>query len=136
MTRIATPYGHQLSHTMSGTQTAMPIGPRLTGASGQRDRVSGGLPIKSLSFAVSALAILGWPAITPVAAQTRRAAHAVNPSLSLSAPATTPLQQQIQQNYATSLIAAQRQLLQHNPSGDGREELAIGQQLNGFTAPP
>jgi hypothetical protein len=134
MNRIATPYRHQLSHTMSGTETAMPIGPRLTDASGQRDRVSGGLPIKSLSFAVSALAILGWLATTPVAAQTR-ASHAVNPSLSLSAPATTPLQQQIQQNYATSLIAAQRQLLQHNPSGDGREELAIGEQLNGFTAP-
>jgi hypothetical protein len=91
--------------------------------------------MKSLSFAVSALAILGWLAMTPVAAQTRGASHAVNPSLSLSAPATTPLQQQIQQNYATSLIAAQRQLLQHNPSGDSREELAIGQQLNGFTAP-
>jgi hypothetical protein len=84
-----------------------------------------------LPFAVSALAILGWLATTPVAAQTR-GSHAVNPSLSLSAPATTPLQQQIQQNYASSLIAAQRQLLQQNPSGVGRQELAIGQQLNGF----
>jgi hypothetical protein len=88
--------------------------------------------MKSLFFAVSALGILGWLAITPVAAQTRGASHTVNPSLSLSAPATTPLQQQIQEDYATSLIAAQRQLLQHSPSGDGRQELAIGEQLNGF----
>jgi hypothetical protein len=70
--------------------------------------------MKNLSFAVSALAILGL-ATTPVAAQTR-ASHAVNPSLSLSSPATTPLQQQIQEDYATSLVPAQRQLLQHNPS--------------------
>ena len=87
--------------------------------------------MKSLSFAVSALAILGWLATTPVAAQTR-ASHAVNPSLSLSAPAITPLQQQIQEDYGASLMAAQRQLLQQNPSGVGRQELAIGQQLNGF----
>ena len=134
MTRTATPNGHQLSDTMSGTETAMTVLPKLTRASRQRDRVSGGLPIKGLSVAVSTLAVLGWLAITPVAAQTR-ASHAVNPSLSLSTPATTPLQQQIQQDYANSLIAAQRQLLQHNPAGDGREELAIGAQLNGFTAP-
>ena len=93
--------------------------------------------MKSLSFAVSALAILGWLAITPVAAQQQIESNhlqlrAVNPSLSLSTPATTPLQQQIQEDYATSLMAAQRQLLQQNPSGVGRQELAIGQQLNGF----
>ena len=95
--------------------------------------------MKSLSFAVSALAILGWLAITPVAAQQQIESNhlqlrAVNPSLSLSTPATTPLQQQIQEDYATSLMAAQRQLLQQNPSGVGRQELAIGQQLNGFAA--
>jgi hypothetical protein len=93
--------------------------------------------MKNLSFAVATRAILRWLAITPVAAQQQIESHhlqlhAVNPSLSLSAPATTPLQQQIQEDYATSLVAAQRQLLQQNPSGVGRQELAIGQQLNGF----
>jgi hypothetical protein len=59
--------------------------------------------------------------------------HAINPSLSLSAPATSPLQQQMQDNYATGLMGAQRELLQQNPSGLGRQELAIGHELNGFS---
>jgi hypothetical protein len=62
-------------------------------------------------------------------------AHALNPSLSLSAPATSPLQQQMQDNYATGLMGAQRELLQQNPSGLGRQELAIGHELNSFTGP-
>ena len=61
--------------------------------------------------------------------------HALNPSLSLSAPATSPLQQQMQDNYATGLMGAQRDLLQQNPSGLSRQELAIGHELNGFTGP-
>jgi hypothetical protein len=61
--------------------------------------------------------------------------HAVNPSMSLSAPATSPLQQQEQDDYATSLENAQRQLLQQNPSGSGRAEISIGNQLNGFMGP-
>lgn len=61
--------------------------------------------------------------------------HAVNPSLSLGAPATSPLQAQMQDDYATTLMGAQRQLLQQNPSGDGRAELSIGSQLNGYTGP-
>jgi hypothetical protein len=84
--------------------------------------------MKSLSFAVSALAILGWLATTSVAAQQQiesNQLHAVNPSLSLSAPAITPLQQQIQEDYGASLMAAQRQLLQQNPSGIGRQELFV-----------
>jgi hypothetical protein len=61
--------------------------------------------------------------------------HAVNPSLSLIAPATSPIQQQMQDDYATNLMSAQRQLLQQNPSGVSRPELSIGGQLNGFMAP-
>lgn len=61
--------------------------------------------------------------------------HAVNPSLSFSAPTANPLQQQMQDDYATGLIGAQRELLQQNPSGLGRQELAIGHELNGFTGP-
>jgi hypothetical protein len=61
--------------------------------------------------------------------------HAVNPSMSLSAPATSPLQQQMQDDYATSLMQAQRQLMQQDPSGDSRAEISIGNQLNGFMGP-
>lgn len=61
--------------------------------------------------------------------------HAVNPSMSLSAPAISPVQQQMQDDYAASLMSAQRQLLQQNPSGDSRPELSIGNQLNGYMGP-
>jgi DNA-binding CsgD family transcriptional regulator len=60
--------------------------------------------------------------------------HVLNRN-SLSAPATSPLQQQMQQNYATQLTGAQRDLLQQNPSGLGRQEIAIGHELNGYTGP-
>jgi hypothetical protein len=58
--------------------------------------------------------------------------HAVNPSLSLTAPATSPIQAQIQDDYATSLTGAQRQLFEQNPSGTTHQELLIGRQLNDF----
>jgi hypothetical protein len=99
--------------------------------------------------AISLAAMLAVAAVLPVAAQSlggpmhsgsRMLApglqlHAVNPSMSLSAPAPSPLQQQTQDDYATSLMDAQRQLLQQNPSGTSRSELSVGQQLNGFTGP-
>jgi len=93
--------------------------------------------MKNLPSWFSAIAVLACLASTPVAAQThgiapRPALHALNPSLSLSAPATTPLQQQMRQDYATGLIAAQRDLLQQNPTGVGRQELEIGHQLDGY----
>src|SRR5438874_13406684 len=96
--------------------------------------------MKSLSFAIAAMAISGWLASIPVAARERGIApppqlHAINPSLSLSAPTSSPLQEQMRQDYATGLMGAQRQLLQQNPSGLGRQEQAIGRELNGYTAP-
>ena len=59
--------------------------------------------------------------------------HAVNPSQSLSAPTNNPLQEQMREDYATQLRGAQRELLQQNPSGLGRQEQAIGRELNGYT---
>jgi hypothetical protein len=96
--------------------------------------------MKISSFTVSATAILVCLAGTPVSAQERGISpriesHAVNPSLSLSAPTTSPLQQQMRQDYATGLQGAQRDLLQQNPSGLGRQEQAIGRELNGYIAP-
>jgi hypothetical protein len=75
---------------------------------------------------------------TPVAAQQRgfespAQLNAVNPSMSLTAPTNSPLQDQMRQDYATGLMGAQRDLLQQNPSGLGRQEEAIGRQLNGYT---
>ena len=58
--------------------------------------------------------------------------HSLHPGMSLSAPAATPLDAQIQDNYAADLRSAQRDLLQQNPSAMGRQELAIGHALNGF----
>ena len=94
--------------------------------------------MNSLSFAVSTLAILGWLAMTPVAAQERATEpppqlHAINPSLSLSAPTNCPIQEQMREDYASGLQGAQRELLQQNPSGLGRQEQAIGRELNGYT---
>ena len=84
------------------------------------------------------LAVLACLAAAPVAAQQSGTAphmqlHAVNPSMSLSAPTNTPLQEQMRQDYATELMGAQRELLQQNPSGLGRQEQAIGRELNGYT---
>jgi hypothetical protein len=96
--------------------------------------------MKSLSFAVATMSILASLVMTPVAAQQRAMEplpqlHAVNPSLSLSAPTTSPLQGQMREDYAASLKATQRELLQQNPSGLGRQEQAIGRELNNYIGP-
>ena len=93
--------------------------------------------MKNLSFP-ALMVIFAGLAATPVAAQqsgTSRTQplHAMNPSLSLSAPATSPLQQQMQDDYATQLRGAQQNLLLQNPSGATRAERNIGHALNGFT---
>ena len=76
---------------------------------------------------------------TPVAAQQRLDTvpppplHMTNPSVSLSAPATSPLEQQMQDDYATQLRGAQQQLMQQNSSGVTRPEMGINHALDGFT---
>jgi hypothetical protein len=94
--------------------------------------------MKPLSLTVSLAAVLACLGISPVAAQQRgfergTQLHAVNPSMSLTAPTNSPLQEQMRQDYAAGLMGAQRDLLQQNPSGLGRQEEAIGRQLNGYT---
>ena len=93
-----------------------------------------------LPIAASTVAVFICLTNTPVTAQERGAEppiqlHAVNPSMSLSAPTNSPLQQQMREDYATSLRGAQRELLQRNPSGLGRQEQAIGRELNGHGGP-
>src|SRR5438445_2369906 len=94
--------------------------------------------MKTLSVLALATAVSAALGSAPVAAQQRaltpsRQFHAVNPSLSLSAPTNSPLQEQMREDYATGLMGAQRQLLQQNPSGLGRQEQEIGRELNGYT---
>ena len=59
----------------------------------------------------------------------------LNPSLSLSAPTANPLQAQMREDYATQLRQSQREMLQQNPSGLSRDEIAVGHELNGYAAP-
>jgi len=59
--------------------------------------------------------------------------HAVNPSNVADGADNSPLQDQMRQDYATGLMGAQRDLLQQNPSGLGRQEEGRGRQLNGYT---
>ena len=94
--------------------------------------------MKILSLTASLFAIVLCLAGTPAAAQQRgfeRPAqlHAVNPSMSLMAPTDSPLQDQMRQDYATQLMGTQRDLLQQNPSGLGRQEQEIGRELNNYT---
>jgi hypothetical protein len=96
--------------------------------------------MKRLSVVVSTLAMLAFLASSPVASQQRGVGpglqlHAVNPSRSLSAPTNSPFQDQMREDYATSLRGAQRELLQQNPSGLGRQEQAIGRELNSYMGP-
>lgn len=84
------------------------------------------------------LVIFATLAATPVLAQQSgtvpgQLPHITNPSVSLSAPATGPLQQQMQDDYATQLRGVQQNLLQQNPSGLTRPELGVSRALNGFT---
>jgi hypothetical protein len=94
--------------------------------------------MKILSLAISAIGIAACLANTPVSAQERMTEpslhlHAVNPSMSLTAPTNNPLQAQTRQDYATGLMTDQRELLQQNPSGSTYQERSIQQQLNGYT---
>ena len=67
----------------------------------------------------------------PAAAQ-----PALNPNMSLSAPATSPVQQQMRENYRSQLQQEQRDLLQQNPSGLGRDQIEIQHELNDYNASP
>lgn len=90
----------------------------------------------------SLLLIAAAIAATPAAAQIRsnptRSLSTIpmprigNPGVSLSAPASTPLQAQEQDNYAAQLRAEQFQLQQQSP-GITRPQIGLNNALNGFT---
>jgi hypothetical protein len=96
--------------------------------------------MRIFSVIAPAAAILACLAGHPAAAQQRDIGampqlHAVNPSLSVTTPTNSPLQDQVQQDYATGLMGAQRELMQQNPSGLGRQEQSIDRALNGYMGP-
>ncbi len=96
--------------------------------------------MKSISLAVATITILVPLTITSAGAQQGAMTphlqlHAVNPSFSTSAPTNSPIQEQMRQDYTTGLMGAQRDLLQQNPSGLGRQEQMIGHELNGYMGP-
>jgi hypothetical protein len=94
--------------------------------------------MKISSLSMPAIAILMCLASTSAGAQLRTTEPpmhlpAINPSMSLAAPTANPLQEQMREDYATSLMNDQRELMQQTPSGATREEQAIENQLNGYT---
>ena len=80
------------------------------------------------------LVLLGFGLL--VSASPAAAQRALNPNLSLSAPATSPVQQQIQENYRIQLLQQQRELLLQNPSGLSREQIDIQHLLNIYNNTP
>jgi len=80
------------------------------------------------------LVLLGFGLL--VSASPAAAQPPLNPNLSLWAPATSPVQQQIQENYRTQLLQQQRELLLQNPSGLSREQIDIQHQLNIYNNTP
>jgi hypothetical protein len=95
--------------------------------------------MKSVYVTISAVLLVLFAA-TPVFAQKGVTpppqVHSLNPSMSLASPsAGNPLQAQEREDYASSLMATQRSLLQQNPSGLTRPEMGISRALNGYTGP-
>jgi hypothetical protein len=61
--------------------------------------------------------------------------HAVNPSLSVTAPPNSPLQDQMRQDYATKPDGRAARTFQQSPSRLGAQEQAIGRELNRYMGP-
>jgi hypothetical protein len=58
--------------------------------------------------------------------------YATQPTMPLTPYANNPVEQQILQNYRTQLQQTQREMLQQNPSGLGRDQIEVGRQLNAY----
>ena len=71
-----------------------------------------------------------------VAALPAAAQPALNPNLSMSVPATAPVQQQMRENYRSQLQQERRELLSQNPSGLSRDQMEIQHQLDLYNSAP
>jgi hypothetical protein len=62
--------------------------------------------------------------------------YAMDPSSPVTPRAAGPAGQQILENYRSQLLQSQREGLQQNPSGLGREQLQLNRQINGLGPGP
>ena len=62
--------------------------------------------------------------------------YAMSPGTSPAPSGPSPVQQQVLENYRIQLQQTQRELLQQNPSGLGREQIEVTHQLNLYNATP
>jgi hypothetical protein len=95
-----------------------------------RDRSGGMGRAAGLAIAFAAIAGAAWGQVPPATPY-----YAMDPVSPLTPRAGSPVQQQVLENYRTQLLQAQREGLQQNPSGLGRDQLQIGSQLNAFGGP-
>ena len=83
-----------------------------------------------LAIALAAASGAAWGQVPPATPY-----YAMDPTSPLSPRAASPVQQQMLENYRGQLLQAQRDSLQQNPSGLGRDQLQLGNQLNSFNGP-
>jgi hypothetical protein len=83
-----------------------------------------------LAVMLAAAAGSAWSQVPPAAPY-----YAMDPTSLPTPRAASPVQQQMLESYRTQLLQAQRDSLQQNPSGLGRDQLQIGNQLNAFGGP-
>ncbi len=62
--------------------------------------------------------------------------YAMSPGSSPSPSGPSPVQQQVLENYRIQLQQTQREMLQQNPSGLGRDQIEVTRQLNLYNAAP
>ncbi len=62
--------------------------------------------------------------------------YAMSPGSSPSPSGPSPVQQQVLENYRIQLQQTQREMLQQNPSGLGRDQIEVTRQLNLYNATP
>jgi hypothetical protein len=62
--------------------------------------------------------------------------YAMSPGSSPTPSGPSPVQQQVLENYRIQLQQTQREMLQQNPSGLGREQIEVTRQLNTYNALP
>jgi len=84
----------------------------------------------------AALAAILAPTIALAQAAPSPPYYATDPRAPMNPSASTPLQQQILENYRTQLQISQRALSQQGPPGLSREQLDINRQLNQYGAGP
>jgi hypothetical protein len=59
--------------------------------------------------------------------------YATNPNQPFAPSPSSPVQQQVLENYRTQLLQTQREMLQQNPSGLSRDQIEVNRQVNTYT---